>query len=141
MSKLLPLYADDKIRQFNHSVATPEEIEQQIIWYFDYCGACDMRPGVEGLCLALNINRDTFNNWVNRKRQSKAVQDVAIRAHQALAAYTEYMFQHGKLNPATGIFLLKNWFGYQDVVVTEHREEKPQFGETISNDEIVNLIE
>jgi hypothetical protein len=100
-----------------------------------------MRPGIEGMCYSLGVHRNTFNDWVNRKDSSREVQDIAIRAKQALAMYFEQVFVTGKVNPATGIFLLKNWFGYQDVIVTEHREEKPPFGENLSNEEIDNLIE
>lgn len=141
LGKILPVIRDPEITSFDAKGATPQEIAQRILWYFDYCELHDMRPGVEGMCFSLGIDRSTFNLWVNRRRSGREIQDIAIRAKQALAMYFEQVFVSGKVNPATGIFLLKNWFGYQDVVVTEHREEKPQFGEDLSNEEIINMIE
>ena len=92
-------------------------------WYFQHCMENDMKPGVTGLCNALGISRMTFNNWeqgrkVTRGEQTKLMQ----KAKGIIEEMMEQYMMNGKINPVSGIFLMKNNFeGYydrQDVVLS-----------------------
>lgn len=89
-----------------------EQVEGRIVDYFKACIESDMRPGVAGLCAALGIGRTTWYDWwQGNKRDYK---DLAERIRTAMESITEQYMLQGKINPVTGIFLLKNHFGYVD---------------------------
>lgn len=139
MSKLLPM--------LNHAYENPvtkettvDELRQNIGKYFEYCMENELRPGVENLSLWLGVCRSAFLQWSKGERR-KEFQEVAMQAKQTMAAYMEYMFQKGEINPVSGIFLLKNWYGYKDTVTNEVEVKTSQFGETMTNEEIAGLIE
>lgn len=90
--------------------------------YFKICEDDDMKPSVAGLALALDVDRVYL--WELRtgaKGKNPKVANTIKRAMKLLdAQMTDYM-QNGKINPVSGIFLMKNNFGYadkQEVVVT-----------------------
>lgn len=121
----------------DHSVRA---VQQRIAEYFDICAKNDMRPGVEGMCLALGVNRSTLLRW-ERGELRPELQETVQKAKQLIAAYLEDVSMSGRLNPATSCFLFKNWFGYKDVVTNEVEVKPSPFGEQMSNEEINNLIE
>lgn len=93
------------------------ELESRINNYFRYCADRCLRPGVESLCLALGTNRMTFWKWCgNCDKYTYSDEWVSIcqNARQAIVAFLEIIALEGKLNPATYIFLCKNWNGYDD---------------------------
>jgi hypothetical protein len=73
-----------------------------------------MRPGVEGLALALGVSRQTLFNWSQGIKCSDKRRQIAEHAKALIAAYIEQVSLSGRLNPVTAIFLQKNWFGYRD---------------------------
>ena len=89
-----------------------QAIEERIVEYFNACIANDMRPGVAGLCAALGICRTTWYYWGTGERQD--YQDIVERTRSVMESITEQYMLQGKINPVTGIFLLKNHFGYTD---------------------------
>ena len=104
-----------------------EELKKRIDGYFSFCHDHELRPGVEGLSLALGISRQMFWRWCNNER-GREWGDVCNSAKQALGAYLEAVSMNGKLNPATSIFLMKNWLGYKDSVeltATNDRQDLP----------------
>ncbi len=98
-----------------------EAVAERIQYYFEQCVEYDIRPGIEGMCNALGIARNTFYDWsVGNNRKGQGHQEVTLRAKQVLAAMLEEWMQTGKINPVTGIFLSANNFGYkQRVEVTQ----------------------
>ena len=74
-----------------------------------------------GMANWLGVNRDTVNTWKNGEYRATTHSVVIKKAVAMLEElWVDYM-QNGKINPASGIFLGKNMFGYkdtQDVVVT-----------------------
>lgn len=95
-------------------ISDPVAVEERINWYFEHCIENDIKPGVAGLCGALGIDRNTFYQWtagINREGTHKS---VAKRAHLTLEQLMEQYMLNGKINPVSGIFLMKNHFGYQD---------------------------
>ena len=97
------------------SFESAEEIEERTETYFEICQQNDMKPSVAGYALALGISRQELWNIVSGKRvKPDAVLDLLKRAYLVLNAQMEDYMQNGKINPVSGIFLMKNSFQYQD---------------------------
>ena len=102
-------------------VNNPEQMEQRITDYFRICSEDDIKPSVSSLGLAFGISRATMFNWLTGKTQTlsnKESFDTFKRAYDQINSYYEHMLNNGKINPVSGIFLLKNNYGYQDT--TQH---------------------
>lgn len=118
-----------------------DAVEQRIIDYFKYCFDNDIKPGVEGMALALGVNRRTLWDWEtgNRRGSSSRRADIIKKSKQILANYLESLSQNGKINPVTAIFLLKNHFGYSDKQEIEVKASNP-LGSTLTPEEIAKQI-
>lgn len=97
-------------------------VENRIAEYFKICEEDDMKPSVAGLALALDTTRQYL--YEVREGIKGKNPEVAFTIKKAMKLLdlqmTDYM-QNGKINPVSGIFLMKNNFGYadkQEVVVT-----------------------
>lgn len=108
---MLYIYSMPKI-----NVDSDAEVEQRIQDYFSYCIDRDIRPGVEGMAMALGVNRRTLWDWEqgNTRNSSVVRSDIIRKGKQFLALYLENLAQNGKINPVTWIFMMKNHFGYKD---------------------------
>lgn len=99
-----------------------DAVDTRVTEYFQICADDDMKPSVAGLALALDTDRKYL--WDLRERRSGnagAVADVLKKAMKILDLQMVDYMQNGRINPVSGIFLMKNNFGYQDkqeVVVT-----------------------
>ena len=82
--------------------------------YFRYCQQNGMRPGVEGLALCLGTTRQTLFNWKLQKGCTEERANMIKASLQFINATLESAFLSGKVNPVSGIFMLKNWAGYCD---------------------------
>lgn len=103
-------------------MAKTEEVAQRCEDYFRICAEDDMKPSVAGLALAMDIDRRYL--WEireGRKGKNPAVADTLKKAMKILDLQMVDYMQNGKINPVSGIFLMKNNFGYadkQEVVLT-----------------------
>ena len=74
-----------------------------------------------GMANWLGVHRDTVHQWKTGATRSNTHYDLIKKAIDILEElWVDYM-QNGKVNPASGIFLGKNMFGYkdqQDLVIT-----------------------
>lgn len=114
----------DNTQYLRHALATmgmppidisdARQVEERIRWYFSHCVEDDMKPSVMGLCNSLGITRDTLIAWRTGKYRADTHQAVAARAHAVLEELMETYMQNGKINPVSGIFLMKNNYGYSD---------------------------
>lgn len=103
------------------NVNDPEQMQQRITEYFRICSEDDIKPSVSSLGLAFGISRATMFNWLTGKTQTlsnKESFDTFKKAYDQINSYYEHMLNNGKINPVSGIFLLKNNYGYQDT--TQH---------------------
>lgn len=102
-------------------ISDPAQVQQRITDYFDYCFQNDRKPQLVGMANWLGVSRDTLNTWKRGEYRSETHSDIIKKAVDVLEEiWADYM-QNGKINPASGIFLGKNFFGYkdvQDVIVT-----------------------
>lgn len=127
-----------------HDMGRPEtdqQVKERIDQYFELCQITSIRPGIESLCLALHITRQTLFNWGNGSGCSKQRQELAQSAKAFIAAYIEQASLSGRLNPASSIFLLKNWCSYKDSYSFETTERTTDLRATQSPEEILQRIE
>lgn len=92
------------------------QVAKRVGEYFQICEDRGMKPSLSGLALSLNVDRTTLYRWANGKTEGKP-QDVCNtikRAYRILNYAIEEYMQNGKINPVSGIFLMKNNFGYKD---------------------------
>ncbi len=98
------------------------QVENRTRDYFNICAENDMKPSVAGYAFALGVDRRTLWTWVTGVTpKPPAVLDCIKKAYEMLNIMMEEYMQTGKINPVSGIFLMKNNFGYtdkQEVVVT-----------------------
>ena len=99
----------------------PEQVRKRLNEYFDYCEKNDRKPQMVGMANWLGVSRETLNTWKRGDFRSETHSPIIRKAVGLLEElWVDYM-QNGKINPASGIFLGKNLYGYrdvQDVVVT-----------------------
>lgn len=96
-------------------ISDPEQVKERIGMYFQHCAENDRKPQIVGMCNWLGISRQALNEWRNGEVRSATHGDIIKKACAFIEEmWADYM-QNGKLNPASGIFLAKNWFGYKDV--------------------------
>ena len=102
-------------------ISDPKQVEQRINEYFRFCADNDRKPQMVGMANWLGVSRDTLQSWKRgeyRKETHSAIIQKAVSALEEL--WAEYML-NGKVNPASGIFIAKNWYNYSDtqqIVVT-----------------------
>lgn len=99
------------------SLFEPEQVEERSKEYIKICAKNNMKPSVAGYALALGIDRGYLWGIVNGKYSTKhpdATLDTLKRFYTFLNAQMEDWMQNGKINPVSGIFLMKNNLGYKD---------------------------
>jgi len=116
---------------------TNDELKSRIDEYFAFCQRSSIRPGIESLCLAIHTNRETLRRWCRGDGCDEERQQIAQSARSVIQSFLEQASLNGALNPATAIFLMKNWLGYSDNYKIETEQtEKP----LKSNEEIFKEI-
>lgn len=115
-----------------------EAVSERIDKYFELCEKSSLRPGIESLALSLGVTRTTLLNWQRGDGCSRERQELIIKAKSFVSAFIEQIMLNNKIYPATGIFLLKNWFGYKDTVEIEPAQHRNQ--EIMSVREIQEII-
>ena len=119
-----------------------QAVAERLSTYFEMCQAEDMKPTVAGLASSIGLDRlmlwairsgQPYNSWGTVKRVNPASTNVIKRAYAFLEQLWESNMQNGRINPASGIFLGKNNFGYRDVVehvVDETNEDQNDFDQS-----------
>ena len=115
----------ENLRQLNSKgkPKTDQELTERIDQYFQFCQNTGNRPGIESLCMSLCITRTTLFNWNNGINCTQERQEIIIKAKAFIASFMEQAVLRGKINPASGIFLMKNWLGYKDSYSFEEATE------------------
>lgn len=96
-------------------ISDPEQVKERIGLYFKHCADNDRKPQIVGMCNWLGISRNTLHTWATGEYRSGTHSDTIKKAVSFIEEmWADYML-NGKINPASGIFLAKNWYGYKDV--------------------------
>lgn len=99
----------------------PIQVKNRITSYFDCCNKNDIAQSPPDLARWLKTSTDQLRRWRVGEYRKATHQPLIEDAWTKLEADLVNRIQTGAINPASGIFLLKNWMGYkdvQDVVVT-----------------------
>lgn len=96
-------------------ISDAEQVKGRIEEYFKFCIENDRKPNMIGMANWLGVDRATVHSWKTGEYRSSSHLHVIKKAVDILEElWVDYM-QNGKVNPASGIFLGKNMFGYKDV--------------------------
>lgn len=98
---------------------TDDEVQQRLDYYFRLCAEREFRPGIESMSAALGISRKTLYAWRQGIGCSEYRQEIVNRAVSLCHGFLEQAILRGKINPASGIFFLKNWASYKDTISFE----------------------
>lgn len=129
----------ENTKYLNHSLAmmdwkkpdmkSVEAVQERMINYFQLCADNDMKPSFAGMALAFGVDRRTMWKWVNGAGDIKPlppeIRDTLKKGQQLLNAQMEDYMQNGKINPVSGIFLMKNNMGYTDQQEVVLRPDSP----------------
>lgn len=110
-----------------HSMGKPEtdeDVRTRIEEYFKYCSISGVRPGVESLAVALGVSRQTLWRWRSGIHCSRERQEMTENAMALIASFVEQAMMQGGINVVCGIFLLKNWFGYENSVTYDENNNQ-----------------
>ena len=92
----------------------PEAIKERLTWYFERCIENNMKPTMSGMASALGVSRQILWDWHNGTRRPENY-EIIESAYNMMEQLWEMYMMNGQINPASGIFLGKNHFGYKDV--------------------------
>lgn len=115
-------------------------ISKRVEEYLNGCAERDIKPGVQGVCLWLGIDRQTWYNWCSGKSRRETHYNYCNRVMVLLAANWENNMQDNKTNAVSGIFIGKNDYGYKDKSEVAVEPKKTVTTETNMND-VMALIE
>lgn len=119
-----------------------DAVDERILQYFEIVTKNDMKPTVAGLALALGMSRMQFIAWMNgNTRNSTPRTNTAIKAFTLLNQLWEDYMMNGKVNPASGIFIGKNNFGYVDKIEIDTKgiDDQARAGKT--DDELEGIYD
>lgn len=90
------------------------QIEDRIKLYFQFCERVDRVPNITGLANWLGVNQRTLTKWkmgdYGREGYAELIQKTCMAMEEMLVS----QMQDNKVNPANGIFILKNHYQYKD---------------------------
>lgn len=116
----------DNTKYLNHSLhmwdwkkpdmADVQAVRKRVQQYFQLCADDDMKPSVEGLAVAFDVDRKTIVRWVNGEVKSlpNEARLTIKKAYTLLNLQMADYMQNGRINPVAGIFLMKNNMSYAD---------------------------
>ena len=103
-----------------------EAIQERYFEYFNICNEFDIRPTAAGLAQALGCGRDTLLNYISGKVVIPLDSQNELRkAYGMINTLMESYMIENKVNPVSGIFLMKNNFNYKDcteVVAVDNKD-------------------
>lgn len=101
-----------------------DQVHERIGQFFEIYGRYDLKPSISGLALALNgISRNTLWAMAHgaptggcgyEAAVPREVADEVKKTYSLLESMWISTMDSGKVNPVTGIFLAKNYYGFQD---------------------------
>lgn len=109
------LYHSARIAEMGRcNLLDASDIEQRSLEYFKACSDDGVRPSLTGLALSLGTTVKGFQGLFSDRR----IPDECINALGKAAAKVEdvtiSLMLDTRIQPVTGLFILKNHFGYKD---------------------------
>jgi hypothetical protein len=104
------------------------QVKNRIHEFYNISAEYDYKLTVAALALSFGINRITLFNWLTGKTETVKNREClnAIKAvYDTINTQYELLMNNGKINPVSGIFLMKNNLGYKDTtdhVITANNE-------------------
>lgn len=127
---------DMKLTKLPHiDVNDPVAMQERIDQYFLICAEDDVKPSVASLALAFGISRFVLFDWINGRSQGiKNAESLHTLkgAYNMINSYYEHLMNNGKINPVSGIFLMKNNLGYKDTtdyIITANQDNTLSIGD------------
>lgn len=121
----------------------PSQVEKRIYEYFEFCFSMDRKPSMIGMANWLGVDLATVSKWKSGDRRPETMGPVIQRAMLFMEEmWVDYM-QSGKINPASGIFLGVNLYGYrnqQDVVITPNANPLENLSDTGARGRLLDAI-
>lgn len=102
-------------------VSDPVQVRDRVVEYLEFCEKYDRMPSMVGMANWLGVSKPTLDSWKRGDFRADTHTPVIQKACSIMEEMAVEYLQKGRVNPAAGIFLLKNLFQYkdvQDVVVT-----------------------
>lgn len=97
-----------------YDTSDPVQVKNRVDSYFVFCNENDVPPSPPGLARWLKINSSTLSTWRDGDFRKSTHQDIIEEAFLKIHEDLANRLQNGSISPPSGIFLLKNWFGYKD---------------------------
>ena len=97
-------------------ISDGKQVSERLDWYFNHCIEDDMKPTVTGMANCLGIDKTTLWSWRTGECRAATHSPLIKKAYKLLEELWEGYMLSGKVNPASGIFLGRNHWGYQDKV-------------------------
>ena len=100
----------------------PQAIAERIESYINYCMENDLAPGVAMCANWLGIAPGTLTDWYAGRKGTPEHQRVAARFYGITQSVWEQDMHEGNINPVSGIFYGKAFYGYKDTqeIVVQH---------------------
>lgn len=97
-------------------ISDDKQVEERLNWYFNHCIEDDMKPTVLGMANCLGIDKTTLWSWRTGECRAQTHSPLIKKAYKILEELWESYMINNRVNPASGIFLGRNHWGYQDKV-------------------------
>lgn len=95
-------------------IKDPTAIEQRIGEYLRHCAEKDVCPSVAGCTNWLGISIGTLRSWYVGQYGTPAHQQVAAKFYAVMQEIWAQDMHEGNINPVSGIFIGKAFYGYKD---------------------------
>lgn len=125
-------------------ISDPEQVNHRLHEYFQYCVENDRKPQIIGMANWLGVDRTTVNSWKRGEYRGDTHSHIIKKAIDIIEEMWIDFMQAGKINPATGIFLAKNFFQYSDtqqVVVTPNNPYQGASEEELKQKYLTDITE
>lgn len=105
----------NKAEKLDLNTCTPAQVEKRVAEYMAVCTEYNVKPTFAGLTLAFGLSKSTFMRHATGEVQSMpGVMEELETAIAMINDILETAMSEGKTPTVSGIFLLKNNFGYKD---------------------------
>lgn len=91
-----------------------KHVGQRTMEYLDKCKEDGVRVNLTSYALSLGTNPDGLNEMMYDKSLTQETRSAIQKGVAMIEAIMLEMMSEQRINPVTGIFMLKNHFGYKD---------------------------